>query len=150
MPISNSRYISRLTRDTLALVLAGGRGSRLHKLTSRRAKPAVFVGGKFRIIDFPLSNCRNSGIRRISKQTKTDDSIVTGNCIINNASLERAILSSSVDIQSSTGWVNPSCFRKLISAGIVASGAPLSITAVISRMACSLETMRWKMPDVSR
>ena len=92
MPISNSRYISRLTRDTLALVLAGGRGSRLHELTSRRAQPAVFVGGKFRIIDFPLSNCVNSGIRRISRQTKTDDSIVTGNCIINNASLVRAII----------------------------------------------------------
>ena len=70
MPISNSRYISRLTRDTLALVLAGGRGSRLHELTSRRAKPAVFVGGKFRIIDFPLSNCVNSGIRRISVLTQ--------------------------------------------------------------------------------
>ena len=70
MPISSSRHISRLTRDTLALVLAGGRGSRLHELTSRRAKPAVFFGGKFRIIDFPLSNCVNSGIRRISVLTQ--------------------------------------------------------------------------------
>jgi glucose-1-phosphate adenylyltransferase len=70
MPMSNPRYISRLTQDTLALVLAGGRGSRLHELTSRRAKPAVFFGGKFRIIDFPLSNCVNSGIRRISVLTQ--------------------------------------------------------------------------------
>lgn len=60
----------RLTRDTLALVLAGGRGSRLHELTRWRAKPAVYFGGKFRIIDFPLSNCVNSGIRRISVLTQ--------------------------------------------------------------------------------
>jgi glucose-1-phosphate adenylyltransferase len=60
------RFVSRLTRDTLALVLAGGRGSRLKNLTDWRAKPAVPFGGKFRIIDFPLSNCINSGIRRIS------------------------------------------------------------------------------------
>jgi glucose-1-phosphate adenylyltransferase len=59
------RYISRLTKDTLALVLAGGRGSRLYELTDWRAKPAVFFGGKYRIIDFPLSNCINSGIRRV-------------------------------------------------------------------------------------
>ncbi|MGB5441637.1 MAG: glucose-1-phosphate adenylyltransferase [Gammaproteobacteria bacterium] len=70
MPTSNVRHISRLTRDTLALVLAGGRGSRLYELTSRRAKPAVYFGGKFRIIDFPLSNCVNSGIRRICVLTQ--------------------------------------------------------------------------------
>ena len=62
---NSPRYISNLTRDTYALVLAGGRGSRLHELTQWRAKPAVYFGGKFRIIDFPLSNCINSGIRRI-------------------------------------------------------------------------------------
>lgn len=66
----NPRYISRLTRDTLALVLAGGRGSRLYELTDRRAKPAVYFGGKFRIIDFPLSNCVNSGIRRVGVLTQ--------------------------------------------------------------------------------
>ena len=54
-----------LTKNTLALILAGGRGSRLGKLTDWRAKPAVPFGGKFRIIDFALSNCVNSGIRRI-------------------------------------------------------------------------------------
>lgn len=61
---------TRRTRDTLALILAGGRGSRLHELTRWRAKPAVFFGGKFRIIDFPLSNCVNSGIRHISVLTQ--------------------------------------------------------------------------------
>ncbi len=64
------RYVSRLVRRTLALVLAGGRGSRLHELTAWRAKPAVPFGGKFRIIDFPLSNCVNSGIRRIGVLTQ--------------------------------------------------------------------------------
>ena len=65
MSNNSPRYISNLTRDTYALVLAGGRGSRLHELTQWRAKPAVYFGGKFRIIDFPLSNCINSGIRRV-------------------------------------------------------------------------------------
>lgn len=65
-----TRFISRLTRDTLALILAGGRGSRLEHLTQWRSKPAVPFGGKFRIIDFPLSNCINSGIRRIGVLTQ--------------------------------------------------------------------------------
>ncbi|MFT5506933.1 MAG: glucose-1-phosphate adenylyltransferase [Gammaproteobacteria bacterium] len=64
------RFVSLLTRNTLALVLAGGRGSRLYELTDWRAKPAVPFGGKFRIIDFPLSNCINSGIRRIGVLTQ--------------------------------------------------------------------------------
>lgn len=64
------RHISLLTSQTLALVLAGGRGSRLKHLTDWRAKPAVPFGGKFRIIDFPLSNCINSGIRRIGVVTQ--------------------------------------------------------------------------------
>jgi len=64
------RFVSRLTRDTLALVLAGGQGSRLHELTAWRAKPGVYFGGKFRIIDFPLSNCINSGIHRIGVLTQ--------------------------------------------------------------------------------
>ncbi|MBU2876340.1 MULTISPECIES: glucose-1-phosphate adenylyltransferase [Aliiglaciecola] len=70
MVISNSRYVSHLTRDTLALVLAGGKGSRLCELTQHQAKPAVHFGGKFRIIDFPLSNCVNSGIRKIGVMTQ--------------------------------------------------------------------------------
>jgi glucose-1-phosphate adenylyltransferase len=56
---------NQLARSTVALILAGGRGERLQQLTDWRAKPAVPFGGKFRIIDFALSNCVNSGIRRI-------------------------------------------------------------------------------------
>jgi len=70
MQEANPRFVSRLTRNTLALILAGGRGSRLRHLTQTRAKPAVPFGGKFRIIDFPLSNCINSGIRRIGVLTQ--------------------------------------------------------------------------------
>lgn len=60
----------RLTRETMAFVLAGGRGSRLKELTDIRAKPAVYFGGKTRIIDFALSNAVNSGIRRIGVATQ--------------------------------------------------------------------------------
>ncbi|HEX3520515.1 MAG TPA: sugar phosphate nucleotidyltransferase, partial [Stellaceae bacterium] len=63
--LSSARIQQRLAQRSIALVLAGGRGSRLKQLTDRRAKPAVFFGGKFRIIDFALSNCINSGVRRI-------------------------------------------------------------------------------------
>ena len=59
-----------LARSSMAFVLAGGRGSRLMELTDRRAKPAVFFGGKSRIIDFALSNALNSGIRRICVATQ--------------------------------------------------------------------------------
>ncbi|MDE2599656.1 MAG: glucose-1-phosphate adenylyltransferase [Rhodocyclaceae bacterium] len=64
------RHVSHLTRNTYAIVLAGGRGSRLMQLTDWRAKPAVPFGGKFRIVDFALSNCVNSGIRRIGVATQ--------------------------------------------------------------------------------
>ena len=64
------RFLGHLTRDTLVLILAGGRGTRLHELTALRAKPAVHFGGKYRIIDFPLSNCINSGIRKIAVLTQ--------------------------------------------------------------------------------
>lgn len=62
--------LGHLTRNTIALILAGGRGSRLMNMTDWRAKPAVPFGGKFRIIDFPLSNCVNSGIRKIGVLTQ--------------------------------------------------------------------------------
>ena len=68
--IITSRFVSRLTRDTLALILAGGRGTRLKHLTLWRTKPATPFGGKYRIIDFPLSNCINSGIRRVCVLTQ--------------------------------------------------------------------------------
>ncbi|HEY5636962.1 MAG TPA: glucose-1-phosphate adenylyltransferase [Burkholderiales bacterium] len=64
------RFVSHLTRDTYAMVLAGGRGSRLESLTDWRAKPAVPFAGKFRIIDFTLANCINSGVRRIGVVTQ--------------------------------------------------------------------------------
>ena len=64
------RYVSQLTRNTFAMILAGGRGSRLHQLTDWRSKPAVPFGGKFRIIDFTLSNCVNSGVRRVGVATQ--------------------------------------------------------------------------------
>lgn len=67
---TSGRFVSRLTRETLALILAGGRGTRLKQLTDWRAKPAVPFGGKFRIIDFPLSNCVNSGIRQVGVLTQ--------------------------------------------------------------------------------
>ncbi len=64
------RHSHPLARDTMAYVLAGGRGSRLKELTDKRAKPAVYFGGKARIIDFALSNALNSGIRRIAVATQ--------------------------------------------------------------------------------
>ena len=56
--------------NMLAMILAGGRGSRLHELTNKVAKPAVSYGGKYRIIDFPLSNCANSGINVVGVLTQ--------------------------------------------------------------------------------
>ncbi|SQE31276.1 Glucose-1-phosphate adenylyltransferase [Mannheimia haemolytica] len=59
-----------LTNDTLVLILAGGRGSRLYELTDKRAKPAVYFGGSRRIIDFALSNCINSNLLKIGVITQ--------------------------------------------------------------------------------
>ena len=67
---NTGRYVSRLTSGTLAVVMAGGRGERLKALTEHRCKPATPFGGKFRIIDFVLSNCVNSGIRQVAVLTQ--------------------------------------------------------------------------------
>ena len=67
---SSGRYVSRLTGGTLAMIMAGGRGERLRGLTEQRCKPATPFGGKFRIVDFVLSNCVNSGIRKICLLTQ--------------------------------------------------------------------------------
>ncbi|MCE0490165.1 glucose-1-phosphate adenylyltransferase [Pantoea sp. Mb-10] len=67
----------QLPTQTVALILAGGRGTRLKDLTAKRAKPAVHFGGKFRIIDFALSNCINSGIRRIGVITQYQSHTLT-------------------------------------------------------------------------
>jgi glucose-1-phosphate adenylyltransferase len=69
-PVVTAQQPHQLVRRAVALVLAGGRGSRLKQLTDKRAKPAVYFGGKFRIIDFALSNCVNSGLRRIGVVTQ--------------------------------------------------------------------------------
>ena len=68
--VADRSTMAYLAKETLAIILAGGRGSRLGPLTDWRAKPAVPFGGKFRIIDFALSNCLNSGIRRIGIATQ--------------------------------------------------------------------------------
>ena len=70
--VTRTDFLERLQlpKKCFAMVLAGGRGSRLKQLTDRRAKPAVFFGGKFRIVDFALSNCLNSNIRRIGMATQ--------------------------------------------------------------------------------
>jgi len=67
---ARNRFKSNPQSRTLALVLAGGRGSRLEGLTDWRAKPAVHFGGKYRLIDFALSNCLNSGISRVGVLTQ--------------------------------------------------------------------------------
>jgi glucose-1-phosphate adenylyltransferase len=69
-PRNTGRYVSRLTSGTVAVVMAGGRGERLKALTEHRCKPATPFGGKFRIVDFVLSNCVNSGIRQIAVLTQ--------------------------------------------------------------------------------
>jgi glucose-1-phosphate adenylyltransferase len=66
----DARFAALATKNTVACVLAGGRGTRLKQLTEWRAKPSVAFGGKFRIVDFTLSNCINSGIRRIDIATQ--------------------------------------------------------------------------------
>ena len=68
--VADAPTMAHLAKETLAVVLAGGRGARLGPLTDWRAKPAVPFGGKFRIIDFTLSNCLNSGIRRVGIATQ--------------------------------------------------------------------------------
>ncbi len=70
MTSSNSTNLNRLTNDTLVMLLAGGQGSRLHELTESRAKPVLEFGGGYRIIDFPLSNCVNSGFKKIGVLTQ--------------------------------------------------------------------------------
>ncbi|SPW27925.1 Glucose-1-phosphate adenylyltransferase [Edwardsiella tarda] len=68
--VTDIALIGQLTQRTVALVLAGGRGTRLNGLTDGRAKPAVYFGSRFRIIDFTLSNCINSGLRRVGVITQ--------------------------------------------------------------------------------
>ncbi len=91
------RRISQITKKTLALILAGGRGTRLHELTDWRAKPAVPFGGKFRIIDFPLSNCINSGIDRMGIITQYKSHSLVRH-LVNGWSNFRSEFGESMDI----------------------------------------------------
>lgn len=68
--VTDIALLSQLTQRTVALVLAGGRGTRLHGLTDGRSKPSVYFGSRFRIIDFALSNCLNSGLNRVGVITQ--------------------------------------------------------------------------------
>src|SRR5476649_1236672 len=94
-----------LPKRAVALVLAGGRGSRLKHLTDRRTKPAVYFGGKFRIIDFALSNCLNSGIRRISVATQYKSHSLIRH-LQRGWSFMRSELNESVDVLPAQQRVN--------------------------------------------
>ena len=104
MTARTSRFVSRLTRDTVALVLAGGRGSRLEMLTEWRAKPAVPFGGKFRIIDFSLSNCFNSGIQKVGVLTQYKSHSLIRH-IVNGWSTFNYEMGQFVDIIPAQQWV---------------------------------------------
>ncbi|MCB1865394.1 MAG: glucose-1-phosphate adenylyltransferase [Chromatiales bacterium] len=103
------RFVSRLTRETLALILAGGQGTRLAGLTRWRAKPAVPFGGKFRIIDFPLSNCMNSGIRRIAVLTQYKSHSLIGH-IVNGWSFLRGEFGEFVELLPAQQRLNQSWY----------------------------------------
>ncbi len=81
--------------DTLVIILAGGVGERLSPLTKERAKPAVFFGGPYRIIDFTLSNCINSGFRRIFIATQYKSLSLNRHIRMDGASSPRSSASSS-------------------------------------------------------
>ena len=93
-------------KDTVAVVLGGGRGTRLHPLTSIRSKPAVPLGGKYRLIDIPLSNCINSGINKVYVLTQ-----------FMSASLHAHIRSSYVFDQFSNGFVEILAAQQTADAG---------------------------------
>jgi len=97
-----------LARHAMAYVLAGGRGSRLMELTDRRAKPAVYFGGKSRIIDFALSNALNSGIRRIAVATQ-----YKAHSLIRHLQRGWSFFRTERN-ESSTFCREPACFRGLL------------------------------------
>jgi glucose-1-phosphate adenylyltransferase len=97
---------SEPTSRTFAIILAGGRGTRLKQLTERRAKPAMFFGGRFRIIDFTLSNCVNSGVRRIGIITQYNSHSLLKH-VQSSLSFLRADPDAAVDLMPS-----PACLRE--------------------------------------
>ncbi len=100
-----ARFVSRLTRETVAVVLAGGRGTRLGPLTDWRAKPAVPFAGKFRIIDFALSNCVNSQIRRILVLTQYKSHSLQKH-LLNGWTYMRVEHGEFIDIVPAQQWVS--------------------------------------------
>ena len=126
----------QLGRRCAALVLAGGRGSRLMQLTDRRAKPAVYFGGKFRIIDFALSNCVNSGIRRISVATQYKSHSLLRH-LQRGWSFMRAELNESVDLLPAQQRVNDQWYMGTADAvyqnlDIIQSGVPPDFILVLA------------------
>ena len=102
-----SRFIGQLTRETFALVLVGRRDSRLRQLTDFRAKPAVRFGGKFRIIDFTLSNCVNAGVRRSALRHSIKRKASFAICSADGASSTGGSVSSSKSCpRSSSSMMN--------------------------------------------
>lgn len=112
-------------RNTTAMILAGGKGTRLKELTSNIAKPAVSFGGKFKIIDFTLSNCINSGIRRVGVLTQymAHDSSAISNLVGNRLTLHLAkesisSLLSSVSVKIGIVVPRMLCIKTLISLNV--------------------------------
>jgi glucose-1-phosphate adenylyltransferase len=125
-----------LVRRCSAIVLAGGRGSRLMQLTDRRAKPAVFFGGKFRIIDFALSNCLNSGIRRIAVATQYKSHSLLRH-LQRGWSFMRSELNESVDLLPAQQRVNEQWYMGTADAvtqnlDIIRSGIPPEYILVLA------------------
>jgi len=106
----HGRFVSSMTKSTYAMILAGGRGSRLHSLTDWRAKPAVPFGGKFRIIDFVLSNCVNSGIRRIGVATQYKSHSLIQH-VQRGWSFLNGKFSEFIDVLPAQQWLEESWYR---------------------------------------
>ena len=105
-----ARFVSSMTKNTYAVILAGGRGSRLQSLTDWRAKPAVPFGGKFRIIDFVLSNCVNSGIRRIGVATQYKSHSLIQH-VQRGWSFLNGKFSEFIDVLPAQQWLEESWYR---------------------------------------
>ena len=103
----STRFISRLTNETIAVVLAGGRGSSLKMMTDWRSKHAVPFGGKFRIIDFPLSNCLNSGVRKICVLTQYKSHLLVRH-IMRGWNKPNVEMGDFIDVIPAQQWVEES------------------------------------------
>lgn len=137
---------SMTNESTLALVLAGGNGTRLGDLTRSECKPALPFGGKYRNIDFSLSNCVNSGIRRIAvvragaRHGVIADSIVSEGCVVSEATVVNSVLGPAVRVEpaATVEWsvllpdatIGPHCHLHRV---IVDSGCHVPAGTVIGR-----------------